>query len=281
MHHISKPTISSVFAAALATALAVVPTAMTPTAAADEIPAEKAVTTVSSPGVDAINVRSGPGTTNPVIKTLAPNTPLTIGCWKTGEAMIGPYSDEGGDTIWYKVQGEDNSWIADAYTWTSSNDPVTRACEAPAPQQQPAPAEPPKEQPEPVDEQWIRNDGAVWWAPYGHYYGNTGNPVVIDWSLFANDSHFVKDMDQRIPIGGEGKYTSAPWHDGHDMYTSLGEFKVFRTSQNCFRIEDEYNFDNGIEDWAFYTKMKIDEGFGAAKPFKVSASGCLTPPKGA
>ena len=70
-----------------------------------------------------VNVRSGPSTTYPVVRTLAPGATVAIKCQKYGEWINGPY---GTTKIWDNIApGE---YISDAYVHTGSDGFVAPRC---------------------------------------------------------------------------------------------------------------------------------------------------------
>ncbi|GAB3907083.1 hypothetical protein GCM10029964_104710 [Kibdelosporangium lantanae] len=69
------------------------------------------------------NVRSGPGTDYPVVGSLAEGTTVSVSCTSAGGGVDGP---SGWSGIWDRI-GPDR-WVADAFVYTGSFDPVAPAC---------------------------------------------------------------------------------------------------------------------------------------------------------
>lgn len=86
-------------------------------------PAEAAQFTAKT--LDAVNVRSGPGTSHSVVKSFKKGVKVGINCWTNGSSVTGPY---GKSKIWYQVEGVKNGWITDAWIYTGKNAPVTSQC---------------------------------------------------------------------------------------------------------------------------------------------------------
>lgn len=122
----------------------------------------------------------------------------------------------------------------------------------------------------------------MWNQLLNYYYNNKdGGPVVIDWNFFGQPGdHFVKWIyDQNLPIdptisGKPTSYESSIENDGEDMYLSLHVFDVWRTSDNCFVVQDTYDFGPP------YYPQALDAATGAAHVYKIYASGCYAPGSG-
>ncbi|MFF0555375.1 SH3 domain-containing protein [Streptomyces sp. NPDC004266] len=70
-----------------------------------------------------VNVRSGPSTKYPVVRTLPLGATVAIHCQKYGEWVSGPY---GTTNIWDNIApGE---YVSDAYVHTGSDDMVAPRC---------------------------------------------------------------------------------------------------------------------------------------------------------
>ncbi|HEY8472549.1 MAG TPA: peptidoglycan DD-metalloendopeptidase family protein [Natronosporangium sp.] len=79
---------------------------------------------VDTDGGGVLNRRSGPGTSHPVIGTLADGATVRIECSARGTSHTG----RGGYTtnLWNRLAG--GGWVSDAYLWTGTGDPVSGWC---------------------------------------------------------------------------------------------------------------------------------------------------------
>ncbi|MGY0234673.1 peptidase M23 [Longispora urticae] len=79
---------------------------------------------VDTDGGTALNRRAGPGTTQPVVGTVADGETVTIACSATGTEHAG----RGGyrSTLWDKLT--DGTWVSDVYVWTGTGEPVAGTC---------------------------------------------------------------------------------------------------------------------------------------------------------
>ncbi|MCX5368852.1 SH3 domain-containing protein [Streptomyces sp. NBC_00015] len=75
-----------------------------------------------APGV-RLNVRSGPGTSYPVVRVLAEGTRVPIFCQTSGTSVSGPY---GTTNIWDNIA--DSQFVSDAYVRTGSDGYVAAHC---------------------------------------------------------------------------------------------------------------------------------------------------------
>ncbi|MFJ2610511.1 SH3 domain-containing protein [Streptomyces sp. NPDC091279] len=75
-----------------------------------------------APGVQ-LNVRSGPGTGYPIVRTLSEGARVTIYCQTTGTKVSGPY---GTSKIWDNIAG--GQYVSDAYVLTGSSGYVAPGC---------------------------------------------------------------------------------------------------------------------------------------------------------
>ncbi|MGW9440457.1 peptidase [Streptomyces sp. NPDC055607] len=70
-----------------------------------------------------LNVRSGPGTQYPLVRSLPLNATVAISCQKYGETVTGPY---GTTNIWDSIApGE---YVSDSYVHTGSDGLVAPRC---------------------------------------------------------------------------------------------------------------------------------------------------------
>ncbi|MGW3512137.1 SH3 domain-containing protein [Streptomyces sp. NPDC000994] len=74
-----------------------------------------------APGVQ-VNVRSGPGTTYSIVKTLAEGASVSIVCQKPGTTVTGPY---GTTNLWDYIG---SGYVSDAYVYTGSSGYVAPRC---------------------------------------------------------------------------------------------------------------------------------------------------------
>ncbi|MET8170517.1 SH3 domain-containing protein [Streptomyces sp. NPDC005329] len=75
-----------------------------------------------APGV-RLNVRSGPGTSYPVVRVLAEGVKVPIFCQTPGTSVTGPY---GTTNIWDNIA--DGQFVSDAYVRTGSDGYVAAHC---------------------------------------------------------------------------------------------------------------------------------------------------------
>ena len=248
----------------LATAMTTGVTTVAPSAHADEVTA----TVFSAPGWDYANIRPGPSTDGQPIGKVQAGQAVQLDCYRNGGEVKGPY---GSSTLWYKVKGYDSGWVADAMLSTGSDLPVTSEC--PAEQGTP----PPAEQPEPVSGRAVDLSSKVPVSEQllNYYYRNKdGGDVVIGWDYFKHPSgEFLREI-YKIDIGQKGHYEADIDRDKLDLYLSLRNFDVWRTSENCFKIQDRYDFE-----WP-YIPQRFDAMTGAAHEFTIRSSGCYPPGTG-
>lgn len=91
---------------------------------------EEAVSTLAAttttypvaPGV-RLNVRSGPGTSYPIVRVLPEGSRVAILCQSPGTAITGPY---GTSNIWDCIQSDE--FVADAYVLTGSDGYIRPRC---------------------------------------------------------------------------------------------------------------------------------------------------------
>ena len=230
--------------------------------AAQAAPTEATATVFDTPEVRYVNVRDGTGTEYAKIGQVNAGETVTLECfdWTYGAEVQGPYSSS---RIWYKLKGYDNGWVSDAYLETGSNDPVVAQCDIPWPVagvDLGAPA------------------GYTHFILLAHYtYSSSqysGRPVKLPWSFFGPASGDFAQKAYDHPIGEKWDYASSEQVNGAEFYLSLGKFNVVRTSPNCFRIWDTYDFD-----WSnvVTTALSVAANTGNAREFNVYASGCYPP----
>lgn len=164
MAHQKVPVMPAILTTVLAATLAAVPTT---TASADDIPTQMTVTTLATPDTTGVNVRAGTSTASEVVTVLEPGQEVTIGCWKVGQQITGPY---GISMYWYQVAGDPGQWVSDAFLWTGSNVPVTKVCDDPTPvssrteQEMATASEPAQEQPQAGTATSYNPEAAKSWA---------------------------------------------------------------------------------------------------------------------
>ncbi|WP_428837925.1 SH3 domain-containing protein [Streptomyces thermocarboxydus] len=76
----------------------------------------------TAPGYQ-VNVRSGPGTSYPIIKVLPEGTRVAIYCQRPGTTVTGPY---GTSNIWDNVAN--GEYVSDAYVYTGSDGYIRPRC---------------------------------------------------------------------------------------------------------------------------------------------------------
>ncbi|MFF3612844.1 peptidase [Streptomyces sp. NPDC002580] len=94
----------------------------TEAADAEPLAAQALRTYPLAPGTN-VNVRSGPGTHYPIVRTLAAGTSVPIRCQCPGESVTGPY---GTSTIWDNIAN--SQFVSDAYVKTGSDGYVAPRC---------------------------------------------------------------------------------------------------------------------------------------------------------
>lgn len=77
---------------------------------------------VNSKGVP-LNKRQGPGTSYPIVGSVADGTTVTIVCQTSGTTVTGPY---GPTSLWDRLP--DNSYVTDAFVYTGTNNMVAPRC---------------------------------------------------------------------------------------------------------------------------------------------------------
>ncbi|MFD5819788.1 peptidase [Streptomyces sp. NPDC127038] len=92
------------------------------TAEAEPLAAATIRTYPLAPGHN-VNVRSGPGTHYPVVRTLSAGSSIPIRCQCQGESVTGPY---GTSTIWDNIAN--GQFVSDAYVQTGSDGYVAAKC---------------------------------------------------------------------------------------------------------------------------------------------------------
>ena len=107
----------------LATAMATGVTTVAPPAHADGATA----TVYSAPGWNYANVRPSPGTDRQPIAQIQAGRAVELDCYQYGGEANGPY---GSSTLWYKIKGYDEGWVANSMLSTGSDLPVTSECSA-------------------------------------------------------------------------------------------------------------------------------------------------------
>jgi len=75
-----------------------------------------------APGV-RVNVRSGPGTTHSIVRTLGAGASVPIFCQKPGTTVAGPY---GTTNIWDCIGSSE--YVSDAYVYTGSSGYIAPHC---------------------------------------------------------------------------------------------------------------------------------------------------------
>lgn len=234
--------------------LLVVVTVITPSARADEITA----TVFDTPDVRYANIRNGPGLEYDEIGQLNAGETVTLECfdYTYGDDVKGPYSTS---RIFYKIKGYDNGWVSDAYLSTGSDDPVTAQCDIPWPVS---------------GLELIADPGQMHWELMYHYWGNSGQAVKLPWSFFGAPGGDFARKAYTFPVGQTWTYQSSESINGQEVYYSVGKFNVVRTSPNCFRMWDTYDYD-----WGSFVKatLNIASFTGLAKEFNIYSSGCYPP----
>lgn len=87
--------------------------------------------TVSTSSGVPVNMRSGPGTSYPIMASIPSGTKVPVYCYKTGTTVTGKY---GTSNIWdqvaYTVNGVTNiGYVSDTYVYTGSDSPVVIKCD--------------------------------------------------------------------------------------------------------------------------------------------------------
>ena len=84
-------------------------------------------TVYSAPGWNYANVRPSPGTDRQPIAQIQAGRAVELDCYQYGGEANGPY---GSSTLWYKIKGYDEGWVANSMLSTGSDLPVTSECSA-------------------------------------------------------------------------------------------------------------------------------------------------------
>ena len=231
------------------------------------------VKVLSGTNIKYVNARIGPTMKHVVFNTSPADATVSLICWTSGDNVENP--NGGSLNRWYYTT--DRLWVSGAYLSIDVNTSVVPDCNSPK-ASSPSPTAGVKTKPEhtrtwPI--RWkINYDGnglKVAKSLYSHYYKDDMLPGVdaeVDWSFFSN-RQWLKDLGYSIPVGSlkqVDQLTSST--KDIDVYTALGGFTLYRTSEHCFLIYDWYDFDHPYE-----TEME-DAKKGDAQEFTVYSSGC-------
>lgn len=188
---------------------------------------------------------------------------VEVACETRGATVT---SDAGTSNVWEKLT--DGTYIPNVFVKTGHDGftPGLPRCSAPAP---PAKAE-------------LRNAiTADHFLPnqdvpnslLNYYFSAAGGTVEVDFAFYSSDARLMTWAKQ-LKIDGIGKQYLATAEDG-DVYWASGAFSVARTSEHCWAVKDNYDFNPDkptnipfIGNWGM-------QFFGNAKEFTVRSSGCL------
>ncbi|GAA2245159.1 hypothetical protein N1031_15485 [Herbiconiux moechotypicola] len=205
--------------------------------------------------------RSGPSMESTKVGAALPDgTTVTVVCEQEGQSVT---SDVTTSSIWELTSN--GTWLPNAFVETHSNGwtPGVPRCDQPETSPQT-----PTETPFPVSGIPIKNNGSVYAQLYSHYYDRSGTNAVIEWSFFQQNARLM-DVARSLKVNEYTEFPSNPTDDGTDYFLAMGTHTIWRTSQNCFRVKDTYDF-------AFpYVTQVYDAWRGNAKVFTVYSSGCI------
>jgi hypothetical protein len=87
--------------------------------------------------------------------------------------------------------------------------------------------------------EFIPSNGRVWYALYDHYMWGNGADTVVDWSFFVGNPDFVS-FARGLNVNQARQFTPSPRYP--DMWLALRTFTVRRESDQCYTINDHYDF---------------------------------------
>jgi hypothetical protein len=109
---------------------------------------------------------------------------------------------------------------------------------------------------------------------FSHYNDKSGTPVVLDWAYFSTAPGF-NDFIKSMHVGEEKIFTPNPITQTALKF-SIGDFPVDKVTDNCYRIENEYDFIPDKTANQPYAGLNNNEKQGGAKNFTMYASNCYS-----
>lgn len=210
--------------------------------------------------------RSGPSMDSAKVGAALPDgATVSIACELEGQAVSNGYNVS---AVWERL--DNGSYLPNAFIdskvdgWT----PGIPRCDA-----APAPAPEPTEQAQTFAGTPIHSGQWLSYELWDHYLWGKGAQVVIAWDYLKNDPALVTWMRQ-LPADGYGRTYEASVGTNDDLYWALGAFSVARTSELCYVIRDQYDFE---PDKPTNLPLQVYNLYrlGGAQPFTTRASGCL------
>lgn len=214
-----------------------------------------------APSMDAVRIG----------QALPDGTVINVACEQEGQSVT---SSVATSNVWMKLSTPTGSWLPNAFVETgvtSKWTPGLPRCLAATPTPAPKPTTSGTNVPKHYDGKTLAYTGPLYYALWDHYIWGKGETVILDWSLFKSDPAIVKVANSAAKPYGVESYT-APL--GTDLFFALGTFGISRTSDRCFAVTDDYDFNpdkpSNVPYIAYWSYQ-----LGGARNFKVRASGCL------
>ena len=235
-------------------------------------------TVISAPGVDYVNGRIGPTAQHEIITTYSPGSALTLKCYTTGSLVENPQDTTRSDSMWYYTT--DHTWVSGAYVTEGTAIGAIPDCNSSDGTSPTAGVKPAA--PRTWPNVWDASKSDKMWmfsSLFSHYYKGDSSPGVdarIDWAFFK-DLPRLRLTAYSIPVGGFKTVNAlGSLANGYDVYLSLGDFTIYRTSDDCFIIYDYYDFDEAYSYLIYkpYKGLKSDARSGKAQEFNVFSTGC-------
>lgn len=232
-------------------------------------------TVISAPGVDYVNGRIGPTAQHEIITTYSPGSALTLKCYTTGSLVENPQDTTRSDSMWYYTT--DHTWVSGVYVTEGTAIGAIPDCNSPDGTSPTAGVKPlgPRTWPNIWDAS-NADKMSMFSSLYSHYHKEDSSPGVdarIDWAFFK-DLPMLRLTAYSIPVGGFKNIDAlGSLTNGYDVYLSLGNFTMYRTSDDCFIIYDYYDFDEAYY-FGVYKGQKDAARSGKAQEFNVFSTGC-------
>ena len=232
-------------------------------------------TVISAPGVDYVNGRIGPTAQHEIITTYSSGSALTLKCYTTGSLVENPQDATRSDSMWYYTT--DHTWVSGVYVTEGTAIGAIPDCNSPDGTSPTAGVKPlgPRTWPNVWDAS-NADKMSMFSSLYSHYHKEDYSPGVdarIDWAFFK-DLPMLRLTAYSIPVGGFKNVNAlGSLANGYDVYLSLGNFTMYRTSDDCFLIYDYYDFDEAYY-YGVYKGEKDAARSGKAQEFNVFSTGC-------
>lgn len=210
--------------------------------------------------------RAAPSMASTKVGSALPNgATVAVECELEGESVDNGWTST---AIWERLS--DGTYLPNAFTFTGVDGwtPGVPSCEAHSDESSES-----GESPKSYSGLRIVND-RVSLQLINHYYDATGQDAVVDWSYFEQSPRLIQALKNLSHPDGYEVYLSNPRDDG-DIYYGLGAFTIARTSEHCYAIKDEYDFNPKKRANIPYIFNWVDAKTGRAAEFTTHASGCV------